>query len=352
MAWLSRYCVKVTILTLGILPMLLYKQSPVVGWQRELAGAVRDPLALMQALGLGGNGMSVDAARQFRLLVPYSYIARMKHGDWNDPLLRQVLPLDDELQVVEGFHADPVGDNQALVADGVLHKYHGRVLLVTTGACAVHCRYCFRRHFPYSDSNPVKGEWEGALAYIRTNPDVCEVILSGGDPLTLADERLALFFRQLNNISHVKRVRFHTRLPVVLPSRIDAGFLQVLASIRQQVVMVIHANHAQELAADDVRQALAALHSAGVTLLNQAVLLRGVNDSVQAQVDLSEALFAERVLPYYLHVLDRVAGAAHFEVAETEAVSILEGMRQQLPGFLVPKLVREVVGEKAKTPVC
>jgi len=325
--------------------------AKVAVWQRELAGAVRDPLVLMQALGLEGGGVSTDAARQFRLLVPHSYIARMKHGDWNDPLLRQVLPLDAELQVVEGFYADPVGDNQALVADGVLHKYHGRLLLVTTGACAVHCRYCFRRHFPYSDANPVKGEWEGALAYIRANPDVCEVILSGGDPLTLADERLVLFFKQLNGISHVKRVRFHTRLPVVLPSRIDAGFLQMLATIRPQVVMVIHANHAQELAADDVRHALAALHSAGVTLLNQAVLLRGVNDSVQAQVALSEALFAERVLPYYLHVLDRVAGAAHFEVAETEAIRMVDDMRQQLPGFLVPKLVREVAGEKAKTPL-
>ncbi len=331
--------------------MLLYKQSQTGAWQRELAGAVRDPLMLMQVLGLDAKRVSTDAARQFRLLVPHSYMARMRKGDWNDPLLRQVLPLDAELAVVEGFYADPVGDNQALVADGVLHKYHGRVLLVTTGACAVHCRYCFRRHFPYSDSNPVKAEWEGALAYIRANTDVCEVILSGGDPLTLADERLAFFFKQLNGIAHVKRVRFHTRLPVVLPSRVDAGFLQVLATIRQQVVVVIHANHAQELAADDVRQALAALHSAGVTLLNQAVLLRGVNDSVQAQVDLSETLFAERVLPYYLHVLDRVVGAAHFEVAETEAVRILEGMRQQLPGFLVPKLVREVAGEKAKTPV-
>lgn len=325
--------------------------AKVAVWQRGLAGAVRDPLVLMQALKLEGGGISVDAARQFRLLVPHSYIARMKRSDWNDPLLRQVLPLDAELQAVEGFHADPVGDNQAQVAEGVLHKYHGRVLLVTTGACAVHCRYCFRRHFPYGDSNPVKGEWEGALAYIRANPDVGEVILSGGDPLTLADERLATFFKQLNGIAHVKRVRFHTRLPVVLPSRIDTGFLQVLASIRQPVVMVIHANHAQELAADDVRHALAALHSVGVTLLNQAVLLRGVNDSVQAQVDLSEALFAERVLPYYLHVLDRVAGAAHFEVAETEAVRMVNAMRQQLPGFLVPKLVREVAGENAKTPL-
>jgi EF-P beta-lysylation protein EpmB len=325
--------------------------AKVAVWQRELAGAVRDPLVLMQALGLVGEGVSVDAAHQFRLLVPHSYMARMKHGDWHDPLLRQVLPLDAELQVVEGFNHDPVGDNQALVADGVLHKYHGRVLLVTTGSCAVHCRYCFRRHFPYSESNPVKGEWEGALAYIRASPDVREVILSGGDPLTLSDERLTLFFKQLADIPHVTRVRFHSRLPIVLPSRIDAGFLRVIAAIPQQVVMVIHANHAQELAAADVQQALTALRAADVTLLNQAVLLRGVNDSVQAQVELNESLFAQRVLPYYLHVLDRVAGAAHFEVPESEAVRIVADVRKRLPGFLVPKLVREVAGEKAKMPV-
>ncbi|EIJ36352.1 EF-P beta-lysylation protein EpmB [Thiothrix nivea] len=328
-------------------------------WQRELAGAVRDPQELMRVLGLEERSCSSPdkgrlgeaSSNPFKLLVPHSYIARMEKGDWNDPLLRQVLPLDEELQVVEGFNHDPVGDQHSVVADGVLHKYHGRVLLVTTGACAVHCRYCFRRHFPYSDSNPVRGEWEGALAYIRANPDVREVILSGGDPLTLSDERLAVLFRQLREIAHVQRVRFHSRLPVVLPSRIDGGFLRLLEQIPQQKVMVIHANHARELAAGDVHGALVALHEAGVTLLNQAVLLRGVNDSVRAQVELSESLFAQRVLPYYLHVLDRVAGAAHFEVAEAEAMRLIGDIRKQLPGFLVPKLVREVAGEKAKTPV-
>ncbi len=320
-------------------------------WQRELASAVRDPMQLMQVLGLDMTGVSLQAAQQFRLLAPHSYIARMRQGDWHDPLLRQVLPLDAELQVVAGFEHDPVGDQYAVVADGVLHKYHGRVLLVTTGACAIHCRYCFRRHFPYTDSNPVKGEWESALAYIRANQDVREVILSGGDPLTLSDERLFAFFKQLAVIPHVIRVRFHSRLPVVLPSRIDDSFCQLLATIPQQKVMVIHANHAQELAADDVTQALARLRACNMSLLNQAVLLRGVNDSVAAQVALSESLFTHGVLPYYLHVLDRVAGAAHFEVAETQAVILLEALRKQLPGFLVPKLVREVAGEKAKMPV-
>ena len=320
-------------------------------WQRELAGAVRDPATLVRLLNLPQDAVSVQAAQQFRLLVPHSYLARMKPEDWHDPLLRQVLPLDEELRVVEGFNHDPVGDQNALVADGVLHKYQGRVLLVTTGACAVHCRYCFRRHFPYSESNPVKGEWESALVYLREHTDVREVILSGGDPLTLSDERLASFFSQLQHIPHVIRVRFHTRLPVVLPSRIDAGFQQLLAQLPQQKVMVIHANHAQELAATDVHDALAALRASGVTLLNQAVLLRGVNDTVDGQADLSESLFAQGVMPYYLHLLDRVAGAAHFEVTQAQAVQLLDALRQRLPGFLVPKLVREVAGEKAKMPV-
>ncbi len=331
--------------------VLMTQQITASLWQRELARAVRDPLVLMQMLGLSGKGMSVAAAREFRLLAPHSYIARMRFGDWQDPLLRQVLPVDDELQVVEGFQYDPVGDQHAVVADGVLHKYHGRVLLVTTGACAVHCRYCFRRHFPYSDSNPVKGEWESAVQYLRTNPDVHEVILSGGDPLTLSDERLGSLFQQLREMPHIKRVRFHSRLPIVLPARIDANFLRLITEQPQQMVMVIHANHAQEMAADDVQQALAALHQAGMTLLNQAVLLRGVNDSVTAQVELSESLFAARVLPYYLHVLDKVAGAAHFDVPESTAVALLAAMRARLPGFLVPKLVREMAGEKAKTPI-
>lgn len=322
--------------------------AKVPAWQRELAGAVRDPAELLRLLGLEGE----VAVTPFKLLVPHSYIARMRKGDWHDPLLRQVLPVDAELQAVEGFNHDPVGDQFAQVAAGVLHKYHGRVLLVTTGACAVHCRYCFRRHFPYSDFNPVKAEWETALSYLRKHTDVREVILSGGDPLTLSDERLTVFFRQLATIPHVTRVRFHTRLPVVLPARVDAAFLALLARIPQQKVIVIHANHAQELAAADVRAALAALKQAGVTLLNQAVLLRGVNDSVAAQVALSESLFAHGVLPYYLHVLDKVAGAAHFDVPEAEAVALLAQVRERLPGFLVPKLVREIAGEAAKVPLC
>lgn len=319
-------------------------------WQQELAQAIRDPQELLRQLNLSGE-ISLAAAEQFRVLVPHSYLQRMQLGQWDDPLLRQVLPLAAELQPVAGFVTDPVGDQFAEVAPGVLHKYHGRVLLVTTGACAVHCRYCFRRHFPYSEANPVKGEWAAALHYLREHQDVQEVILSGGDPLTLSDARLQSLLLQLQDIPHIQRIRFHSRLPVVLPSRIDDGFLNLVEQMPAQRVMVIHANHAQELAAADVHQALHALHEVGVTLLNQAVLLRGVNDSVAAQVALSEALFAQGVLPYYLHVLDRVAGAAHFEVPHPEALALLATMRQYLAGFLVPKLVQEVAGEVAKTPV-
>lgn len=319
-------------------------------WQRELAAAVRDPQELLRLLNLESAGR-FHAAETFRLLAPHSYIARMHKGDWHDPLLRQVLPLDEELQPAAGFNHDPVGDRHAEVADGVLHKYHGRVLLVTTGACAIHCRYCFRRHFPYGESNPGKNAWQGALHYIRSHPGVREVILSGGDPLTLSDERLASLLQPLCKIPHVSRIRFHSRLPVVLPARIDSSFMQLLAQVPQQTIMVIHANHAQELAAADVSQALARLHDAGVTLLNQAVLLRGVNDSLQAQMELSESLFAHRVMPYYLHLLDRVAGAAHFEVPEQEATQLMETLHTRLPGFLAPKLVREIAGERAKMPV-
>ena len=222
---------------------------------------------------------------------------------------------------------------------------------MTTGACAIHCRYCFRRHFPYQAANPLKDEWSSALTYIREHTDVQEVILSGGDPLTLSDERLAYLFKALNTIPHVKRIRLHTRLPVVLPSRIDDSFLALIQQQAQQMVMVLHVNHAQELAASDVTQALQALKATKLTLLNQSVLLRGVNDSAQTLIELSNALFAQGVLPYYLHVLDQVAGAAHFHVPDTEAIALIQQVRHALPGFLVPKLVRETAGEASKTPL-
>ena len=311
---------------------------------------IRDPAELLDRLGLDPALLPAArrAAELFPLRVPLAFVERMRPGDPRDPLLRQVLPLEDELAEVPGFAADPVGDDAALVAGGVLHKYRGRALLVTTGACAVHCRYCFRRHFPYADANASADGWQSALAYLRSQPDVTEVILSGGDPLTLSDRRLKALADALADISHLRRLRVHTRLPIMNPARIDDALLDWLAGTRLDPVMVIHANHANEIDAT-VAEALARLGSRRVTLLNQAVLMRGVNDSADALADLSERLFEAGVLPYYLHLLDRVRGAAHFEVPEAEAVALHAEVAARLPGYLVPKLVREIAGEPGKT---
>lgn len=323
------------------------------GWQRALQQCITDPRELVECLGLGEAWIEPAgrAAARFALKVPRGYVARMRRGDPDDPLLRQVLPLGIELAETPGFVADPVGDLHALAGPGLLHKYHGRALLVTTGACAIHCRYCFRREFPYGEQNPARGEFAAALASIRADTSIAEVILSGGDPLTLSDLRLHALLHELEAIPHVRRLRVHTRLPVVLPERIDAGFMQSWNSLRRlQKIMVVHANHANEIrGARDVRAALATLKSADTVLLNQSVLLRGVNDSAEALVQLSESLFEASVLPYYPHVLDPVRGAAHFDVPDDEAGSLLQEAAGRLPGYLVPKLVREVPGAASKT---
>ncbi len=321
-------------------------------WQQELADAISDPAELLQRLELPTDllGPARAAAHAFRLRVPEAYLARMRPGDANDPLLRQVLPLGAELDTAEGYVSDPVGDLDAMTTPGLLHKYHGRALLVTTGACAVHCRYCFRRHFPYGDANPAREEWAEAIGYLAADDSIQEVILSGGDPMVLGNARLARLVHALEAIPHIRRLRIHSRLPVVLPSRIDAGLAGLLAGTRLKTVVVIHANHAREFDAT-VGMALEALRDAGAQLLNQAVLLRGVNDSVDAQAALSETLFEHGVMPYYLHLLDPVAGARHFDVPESEALQLLEGLRGRLPGYLVPRLVREIAGEASKRPV-
>ena len=321
-------------------------------WQTDMAEAVRDPRELLALLDLGPEWLEParKAAAAFPLRVPRAFLARMAKGDPQDPLLRQVLPLGEELKEVPGFVRDPVGDMPSVAARGLLHKYRGRVLLITTGACGVHCRYCFRRHFPYSEENARSGEWQEALEYLRGDASVGEVILSGGDPLSLSDERLADLARSLEAIPHIKRLRIHTRQPVVLPSRVDDALLGWLKASRLQKVVVLHTNHAREIDAA-VAQACARLRDAGVTLLNQTVLLRHVNDSADALSELSEALFAAQVLPYYLNLLDPVAGAAHFDVPEPEALALMERLRGRLPGYLVPRLVREVPGAPSKMPV-
>lgn len=318
-------------------------------WQTALGQAITDPAELLAVLGLGPEWLPAarDAARAFPLRVPRGFVARMRRGDPADPLLRQVLPLADECLAVEGFGPDPVGDLAAHKAPGVLHKYQGRVLLTATGACAIHCRYCFRRHFPYAEANASAANWQAALAYITAQADVREVILSGGDPLTLSDRRLAEFVQALDGCTHVERLRLHTRLPVVLPERVTQGLCALLAGTRLKTVVVIHANHAQELDTA-TRTACARLVETGATLLNQSVLLRGVNDSVTALAHLSEALFAAGALPYYLHLLDRAQGAAHFDVSEDVARQLMTGLNASLPGYLVPRLVRERPGAPGK----
>lgn len=326
------------------------RQTP--NWQRELAQAITDPAELLAEAGLGPEWLAAAraAAELFPLKVPRGFVARMRRGDAHDPLLRQVLPLDLERNETSGFGPDPVGDRAALVAPGVLHKYRGRVLLTATGACAVHCRYCFRRHFPYAEANASGDGFESALAHIAADPEVHEVILSGGDPLTLSDRRLAGFVARLAQLPQVTRLRVHTRLPIVLPSRVDEACVAALTATRLPVVMVVHANHAQEIDGE-VRAALARLKSRCAALLNQSVLLRGVNDSVAALAELSEALFAAGAQPYYLHQLDRAAGTAHFEVDDERARALHAELRARLPGYLVPRLVREIAGAPAKQPM-
>jgi len=322
----------------------------VPSWQTSLAQCVSDPEELLQLLELGPEWLpgARTAADLFPLRVPRGYVKRMAKGDPHDPLLRQVLPLDQELSSPPEFVADPTGDLPAMVAPGVLHKYHGRVLLVTTGACAVHCRYCFRRHFPYAEANPAADQWNDAVAYLRGHPDVDEVILSGGDPLVLSDRRLQQLGEQLDAIPHLKRLRLHTRLPVVLPERITDDLLQWLRNSRLQPVLVMHVNHASELNAE-VADACARLARHGVTLLNQAVLLRGVNDDPDSLVALSERLFKIGVIPYYLHLLDPVQGAAHFHVEPRQAQDLAAELSARLPGYLVPRLVNEVPGAPGKS---
>jgi EF-P beta-lysylation protein EpmB len=321
-------------------------------WRAELARAVADPAELVRLLDLDPALLPAAraAARAFPLRVPRGFVARMRRGDVADPLLRQVLPLGAELDQVQGFSVDPTGDLAAASAPGLLTKYQGRALLVATGACAVHCRYCFRRHFPYADENPRADGWRTALAAIEADPSIDEVILSGGDPLSLSDTRLAELAAALAALPQLRRLRIHTRHPVVLPERVDDELLGWLAPLRLQKVVVLHANHAQELDAA-VGAACARLRDAGATLLNQSVLLRGVNDDADVLAALSERLFALGVLPYYLHQLDRVAGAAHFEVDDARALALHSELTARLPGYLVPRLVREVAGAPAKQPL-
>ncbi len=318
-------------------------------WQQQLAEAVTSPEALCAALGLDPARAGV-ANSIFPLRVPQAFIARMRRGDYHDPLLRQVLSVGAEQAAVDGFVADPLHEAAARRAPGLLQKYRHRALLLATAACAVHCRYCFRREYPYEDSASDDGRWNAALASLAADPQIEEVILSGGDPLSLSNARLESLSQRLAGIGHLRRFRIHTRQPVVLPDRVDDGLCQWLAKLPWRPVIVLHCNHANEID-DAVRQACARLRAAGATLLNQSVLLTGVNDSAAALCALSRALDGVGVLPYYLHLLDPVRGSAHFDVPVRTALSLHGAMQAELPGYLVPRLVREKPGAASKSPV-
>ena len=321
-------------------------------WQQLWREAITDPEELLRLLGLAHRSAALlpDGNTGFALRVPRGFVTRMRHGDENDPLLLQVLPRAHELQSPAGYSRDAVGDGAARSAHGVLQKYAGRALLIATGSCAINCRYCFRRHFPYAEETAAANRWREAIAAVAADPSIDEVILSGGDPLSLSTAKLVELGAALRGIPHARRLRIHTRLPIVLSERVDSELIEWLRQLPLQKIVVLHANHAQELDAG-VDAACAALAAAGCTLLNQTVLLRDVNDDADVLAQLSERLFSAGVLPYYLHQLDRVVGTAHFEVDDVRARGLLDDLRHRLPGYLVPRLVREIAGEKSKTPL-
>jgi EF-P beta-lysylation protein EpmB len=309
-------------------------------WQEALSDLITNPAELLLA--------AQAAARLFPLKVPRGFVARMEKGNPNDPLLRQVLPLGLELNEIAGYFNDPLQEREVNPISGLLHKYEGRVLVTLTSVCAIHCRYCFRRHFPYAENNPGQSGLENVFAYIGENPTINEVILSGGDPLAVSERKLKHVSDQLALIPHVTRLRIHTRLAVVLPERITSAFLEWITQLKCQLVIVIHANHPKEINAD-VQSALKKLRDVGVTLLNQSVLLKGINDDVATLKQLSELLFNAGVLPYYLHVLDKVQGAAHYDLDRQTAKQLHAALANSLPGYLVPKLTCEEPGAPAKT---
>jgi EF-P beta-lysylation protein EpmB len=321
----------------------------VPSWREAMKRAVRNAGALCRMLGLpeAFQQAAERAATTFPVFAPLEFIARMQPGEPADPLLRQVLPVAEELASKPGYSTDPVGDRHAAVVPGLLHKYAGRMLIVATGACAVHCRYCFRRHFPYEETPASGAAWQSALKALASDTNIEEVLLSGGDPLTLSDDRLLDLARDLAEIRHVRRLRVHTRLPIVIPQRVTGELIAWLRGTRLTPVVVVHANHPQEIDAA-VQHALGRLVDSGIPVLNQSVLLRGVNDNVAALVALSRQLIDMRVMPYYLHELDRVAGAHHFATPTGCGEHLIAALRSQLPGYAVPRLVREVPGEEAK----
>lgn len=320
-------------------------------WLKQLANGISDPAKLLEQLEIDPKPWQdgFAARKLFAQRVPQSFVDRMEKGNPYDPLLRQVLPLSEEFEVHPGYSNDPL-EEQNNAIPGLLHKYRNRALMIVKGGCAVNCRYCFRRHFPYDENKGSKSVWQQSLEYVAQHPEINEIILSGGDPLMAKDEELLWLIDHIADIKHIKRLRIHSRLPVVIPDRITQALIQMLGETRLQVVLVTHINHAQEIN-QELRDRLSHLKQVGVTLLNQGVMLKGVNDSVESQVDLSNALFDAGILPYYIHVLDKVQGAAHFYISDQEAKAIMAGLMERVSGYLVPKLTREISGRTSKTPL-
>ncbi len=320
-------------------------------WLKQLANGISDPQKLLEQLEIDPepwqNGF--DARKLFAQRVPQSFVERMQKGNPFDPLLRQVLPLSAEFEVHPGYSNDPLQEQNNDIP-GLLHKYRNRALMIVKGGCAINCRYCFRRHFPYQENKGNKTTWQQSLDYLAQHDELNEVILSGGDPLMAKDDELRWLIDHIADIPHIKRLRIHSRLPVVIPARVTDELVSLLAGTRLQVILVTHINHAQEIN-QELSDALSKLKRVGVTLLNQGVMLKGVNDSVDTQVQLSEALFDSGVLPYYIHVLDKVQGAAHFYISDQQAKAIMAGVIERVSGYLVPKLTREIGGRSSKTPL-
>ena len=319
-------------------------------WQWLLSHTLNDLPSLLDFVGLSEQQLpvSVEASRQFALKVPLPYAQRIERGNPNDPLLRQVLPISDELDKVPGFVSDPLAEREHNPVPGLIHKYQGRVLVILTGSCAINCRYCFRRHFPYQQNKVNPDQWQQIVDYLSGDESISEVIFSGGDPLATPDKRLATMLEDLEAIPHLERLRIHSRLPVVIPQRITDNLCQLFAQTRLQTLLVVHANHANEFDSQ-VARALRRLAASGCQVLNQAVLLRGVNDRLEDQLALHQASFAAGALPYYLFVLDPVDGAAHFDISDSQAQQLMAKLQAKLPGYLVPRLTREIPGRPSKT---
>jgi len=321
-----------------------------LSWQEQLAQAIRQPNELLDYVGLMANsiGYSQKSIDQFPVRVPHAFADRIQRNNPDDPILRQVFPYLDEENDCEGYVNDPLAESNVQPAQGLLQKYNSRVLSITTGACAIHCRYCFRRHFPYQNATAIGIHLKESLEYIQSDKSIKEVILSGGDPLTLSDRRLTELCQSLSNIEHIKRIRFHTRIPIVLPARLSEELIKTLVSVGKTIIFVLHINHANEIDVP-VINSIGLLQKFNIMVLNQSVLLKGINDTAESLIALSERLVENQVTPYYLHLLDPVAGAAHFNVDEEQAKKLIKEMHQSVSGYLVPKLVKEEVGKAGKT---